>query len=230
MKRMIDEKHINDLIKKPGLHDWQERHTGTGAMTQDGSVISSNDTDTINANTSTVYQFDHFDEASGKYIFKLASNQFTFPSVAGGSLKKNGVKFDIDDESLWNAGIMVSFIAPLVGVAGLYAIPKKNAAGDSYEYKLRNCFANDQQELYTDGSLEIPSYYENGFLATLKNTFVEAGCTLTEDGYYAIIPGKYIEIVSDTAQNTVAKITILPQEVAIAPTHEPVFRLVSTEE
>ena len=225
MKRMFDEKHINDLFKKPGLHDWEERHTGTGAMTQDGSVIASNDTDSINANTSTVYQFDHFDKASGKYIFKLASNQFTFPSVAGGSLKKNGVKFDIDDDTLWDAGITVSYIAPLIGSAGIYAIHAKNAPNGG-GYELRNCFAGQQQQLYSDGSLEIASYFENGFLATLKNIFLEAGCSLTDDGYQAIIPGKYLEMVSaDTA-----KITLLPQEIAIAPAHEPVFRLSSTEE
>ena len=199
-------------------------------MTQDGTVVITNDDDAINANTSTVYQFDHFDKSTGKNVFRLASNQFTFPSAGVGSIKKNGVKFDVDDESLWNPNITVQFLAALVGPAGLYAVPKKNAAGDTYEYKLDNCFAGQETEIYTDGSLEIASYHENGFLATLKNTFVEAGCNLTADGYYAIIPGKYIEIVSDTAQNTIAKITILPQEIAIAPTHEPVYRLVSSEE
>ena len=222
-------KRMHEFLN-PGLHEWEQQHTGTGSMTQDGTVVITNDDDAISANTSTVYQFDHFDKATGKYVFRLVSNQFTFPSAGVGSIKKNGVKFDVDDESLWTPNITVSYFAALVGNAGLYAVPKKNAAGDSYEYKLNNCFANQQNEIYTDGSLEIASYHENGFLNTLKNIFVEAGCNLTADGYYAIIPGEYIEIVSDTPQNTVAKITILPQEIAIAPTHEPVFRLVATQE
>ena len=222
-------KRMHEFLN-PGLHDWEQRHTGTGAMTQDGSVVITNDDDAINANESTVYQFDHFDKSTGKYVFRLVSNQFTFPSAGVESLKKNGVKFDVDDESLWFPNITVEYLSALVGAAGLYAVSKKNAAGNTYEYKLRNCFANEQQEIYTDGSLEIASFHENGFLATLKNTFVEAGCNLTPDGYQAIIPGEYIEIVSDTPQNTVAKITLLPQEIAIAPTHEPVFKVVATEE
>ena len=222
-------KRMHEFLN-PGLHDWEQRHTGTGAMTQDGTVVITNDDDAISANESTVYQFDHFDKSTGKYVFRLISNQFTFPSAGVGSVKKNGVKFDVDDESLWFPNITVEYLAALVGAAGLYAVPKKNAAGDTYEYKLDNCFAGQQTEIYSNGSLEIASYHENGFLATLKNIFLEAGCTLTADGYQAIIPGKYIEIVSDTAQNTVAKITLLPQEIAIAADHEPVFRLITTVE
>ena len=222
-------KRLHEFLN-PGLHDWTEHHTGTGALTQDGSVVISNDEDLISAAASTVYQFDHFDKATGKYVFRLASNQFTFNGVGIGSLKENGVRFDIDDETYWNSNITVTYIAPLIGVAGLYGIPKKNAAGDDCEYKLRNCFAGEQQELYTNGSLEIASYLKNGFLATLKNIFLEAGCTLTEDGYQAIIPGKYLEIVKDTNTENIIKIKLLPQEIALAPNHEPVFRLITTEE
>ena len=222
-------KRMHEFLN-PGLHDWTEHHTGTGAMTQDGSVVISNDDDLIAAAASTVYQFDHFDKATGKYVFRLASNQFTFGGVGIGSLKENGVRFDIDDETLWNPNITVTYIAPLVGAAGLYGVPKKNAAGDDAEYKLRILFAGAQTELYTNGNLEMASYLEHGFLATLKNIFLEAGCTLTADGYQAIIPGKYLEIVKDTSAENIIKITLLPQEIAIAPNHEPVFRLVATEE
>lgn len=221
-------KRMHEFLN-PGLHDWEERHTGTGAMAQDGSVVYSNDDDAINANESTVYQFDHFDKATGKYVFRLASNQFTFSGVAIGSLKQNGVKFDVDDDTIWNPNITVSYIAPLIRAAGMYAINAKDSPNGG-GYELRNCFAGQRQELYTNGSLEIPSYFENGFLATLKNIFLKAGCTLTEDGYQAIIPGKYLEIVSETAAQTVAKITLLPQEIAIAPSHDPVFRLIATSE
>ena len=213
----------------PGLYDWQERHTGTGALTQDGSVVTSNDDDLMSAAASTVYQFDHFDKATGKYVFRLVSNQFTFGGVGIGSLKENGVRFDIDDDTYWNSNITVTYIAPLIGVAGLYGVPKANAAGDDCEYKLRNCFAGMRQELYTNGTLEIASYFKNGFLATLKNIFLEAGCTLTEDGYQAIIPGKYLEIVKDASAENIIKITLLPQEIALAPSHEPVFRLITTQ-
>ena len=213
----------------PGLHDWTERHTGTGAMTQDGSVVTSNDDDLIAAAASTVYQFDHFDKATGKYVFRLVSNQFTFGGVGIGSLKENGVRFDIDDETLWNPNITVSYIAPLIGAAGLYAIHTKDVP-NSGGYEFRNCFAGQQQEIYTNGTLEMPSYYENGFLNTLKNIFLEAGCTLTPDGYYAIIPGKYLEIVKDASTENIAKITLLPQEIAIAPVHQPVFRFITTQE
>lgn len=222
-------KRMHDFLN-PGLHDWSEHHTGTGAMTQDGSVVTSNDDDLIAAAASTVYQFDHFDKATGKYVFKLVSNQFTFAGVGIGSLKENGVKFDIDDETYWNPNITVSFLAPLVGADGLYGVPRKNAAGDSYEYQLRNLFAGEQTEIYNDGTLEMASYFEYGFLNTLKNIFLEAGCTLTEDGYEAIIPGKYLEIVKDTSAENIIKITLLPQEIAIAAYHYPVYRLITTQE
>lgn len=220
-------KRMHEFLN-PGLHDWTEHHTGTGAMTQDGSVVTSNDDDLMGAAASTVYQFDHFDQATGKYVFRLVSNQFTFGGVGIGSLKENGVKFDIDDETYWNPNITISNIYTLVGADGLYGVPRKNAAGDSYEYKLRNLFSGEQTEVYTDGTLEMASYHENGFLATLKNIFLEAGCTLTEDGYQAIIPGKYLEIVKDTSSENIIKITLLPQEIAIAPYHYPVYRLITT--
>ena len=221
-------KRMHEFLN-PGLHDWTERHTGTGALTQDGSVVTSNDEDLIAAAASTVYQFDHFDKATGKYIFRLASNQFTFAGVGIGSLKENGVRFDVDDETYWNPNITVSFIAPLVGVAGLYAIHAKDVP-NSGGYELRHCFAGQQQEILTNGTLEMASYFENGFLATLKNIFIEAGCALTEDGYQAIIPGKYLEIVKDTSTENIIKITLLPKEIALAPAHEPVFRLITTQE
>ena len=221
-------KRMHEFLN-PGLHNWTEHHTGTGAWTQDGSVVTSNDEDMMGAAASTVYQFDHFDKATGKYVFRLASNQFTFSGVGIRSLKENGVKFDIDDDTYWNSNITVTYIAPIVGVAGLYGVPEKNAAGDECEYKLRNLFAGAQTEIYTNGSLEMASYHEHGFLKTLKNIFLEAGCTLTADGYQAIIPGKYLEIVKDTSTENIIKITLLPQEIAIAPTHEPVFRLVTTQ-
>lgn len=222
-------KRMHEFLN-PGLHDWTEHHTGTGAMTQDGSVVTSNDDDLMAAAASTVYQFDHFDKATGKYVFRLVSNQFTFAGVGIGSLKENGVRFDIDDETYWNPNITVSNIYALVGADGLYGVPRKNAAGDSYEYKLDNCFAGEQTEVYTDGTLEMASYHENGFLATLKNIFLEAGCTLTADGYQAIIPGKYLEIVKDTSAENIIKITLLPQEIAIEPSRPPLFRLITTEE
>lgn len=198
-------------------------------MTQDGSVVTSNDDDLIGAAQSTVYQFDHFDKATGKYVFRLASNQFTFKSVGIGSLKKNGVRFDIDDETYWNPNITVSSILALVGVDGMYAINAKDSPNGG-GYELRNCLAGQQQQLYTDGRLEMSSYFENGFLATLKNIFLKAGCNLTEDGYQAIIPGKYLEIVKDTTSENIVKITLLPKEIAIAPFHNPVFRLVATQD
>lgn len=222
-------KRMHEFLN-PGLHDWTEHHTGTGAMTQDGSVVTSNDDDLIAAAASTVYQFDHFDKATGKYVFRLASNQFTFGGVGIGSLKENGVRFDIDDETYWNPNITVSNIYTLVGADGLYGVPQKNAAGDNYEYKLRNLFAGGQTETYTDGNLEMASFHENGFLATLKNIFLEAGCTLTPDGYQAIIPGKYLEIVKDTSAENIINITLLPQEIAIAANHYPIYRLISTSQ
>lgn len=221
-------KRMHEFLK-PELFNWQERHTGTGALEQDGSVIYSNDDDSIAANASTVYQLDHFDADSGKYIYKLVSNQFTFPSVAAGSLKENGVKFDVDDESIWVQNITISSLTALVKNAGLYAWPAKTKINgvDTYEYKLMVHISGSGAELYCNGSLEIgPTYGGNGFLETLKKIFIEKGCNLTPDGYQAIIPGKYIEMVN---ANT-AKITILPQEIGIAPDHEPVFRLTATSE
>lgn len=221
-------KRMHEFLN-PELFNWEERHTGTGALEQDGTVIYSNDEDSIAANASTVYQLDHFDKDSGKYIYKLVSNQFTFPSVAAGSLKKNGVKFDVDDESLWLTNITISSLTALVKNAGLYAWPSPTKINgvDTYEYKLMVHINGSGSQLYSNGSLEIgPTYGGNGFLETLKKVFVEAGCTLTPDGYQAIIPGKYIEMVN---ANT-AKITILPQEIGIAPDHEPVFRIISTSE
>ena len=221
-------KRMHEFLN-PGLFNWQEHHTGTGALEQDGTVICTNDEDLIYANTSTVYQLDHFDKESGKYIYKLVSNQFTFPSVAVGSLKENGVKFDVDDESIWVQNITISSLTALVKNAGLYAWPKKTKINgvDTYQYQLMVHQSGTGSELYCNGSIEIgPTYGGNGFLETLKKIFIEAGCTLTPDGYQAIIPGKYIEMVNS---NT-AKITILPKEIGIAPDHEPVFRLIATSE
>lgn len=219
-------KRMHEFLQ-PELFNWQESHTGTGALEQDGTVIYSNDQDSIAANASTVYQLDHFDADSGKYIYKLVSNQFTFPSVAAGSLKKNGVKFDVDDESIWVQNITVSSLVALVKNGGLYAWPVKKDGADTYEYQLMVNGSGTGSPLYCNGSLEIgPTYLGNGFLETLKKIFIEAGCNLTPDGYQAIIPGKYIEMVN---ANT-AKITILPQEIGIAPDHEPVFRLIATAE
>ena len=221
-------KRMHEFLN-PELFNWQESHTGTGALEQDGSVIYSNDDDSIAANPSTVYQLDHFDKDSGKYIYKLVSNQFTFPSVAAGSLKENGVKFDVDDESIWVQNITISSLTALVKNAGLYAWPKKTKLNgvDTYQYQLIVHRSGTGAQMYCNGGLEIgPTYCGNGFLETLKKIFLKAGCTLTPDGYQAIIPGKYIEMVNaDTA-----KITILPQEIGIAPDHEPVFRLISTIE
>ena len=219
---------MHDFLN-PELFNWQEKHTGTGALEQDGTVIYSNDDDSIAANASTVYQLDHFDKDSGKYIYKLVSNQFTFPSVAAGSLKENGVKFDVDDESIWVQNITISSLVALVKNPGLYAWPSPTKINgvDTYQYQLMVHISGSGARLYCNGSLEIgPTYLGNGFLETLKKIFLEAGCTLTEDGYQAIIPGKYIEMVN---ANT-AKITILPQEIGIAPDHEPVFKLVATSE
>ena len=221
-------KRMHEFLN-PELFNWQEHHTGTGALEQDGTVIYSNDDDSIAANASTVYQLDHFDADSGKYIYKLVSNQFTFPSVAAGSLKKNGVKFDVDDESIWVQNITISSLTALVKNPGLYAWPKKTQINgvDTYRYELTVHYSGTGAEMYCNGGLEIgPTYLGNGFLETLKKIFIEAGCNLTPDGYQAIIPGEYIEMVN---ANT-AKITILPQEIGIAPDHEPVFRLITTVE
>ena len=208
----------------PGLYNWQERHTGTGALTQDGTVISSNDDDLINATQSVVYQLDHFDKATGKYIFKLVNNQFTFPSVSAESLKANGVRYDVDDESIWIQNVTVENLRPFVKNGGLYAWPVAGTDGYKYEVleQLGGFTGND---VYIDGGINIYDWIHQ-----MKDYFISLGCDITADGYYAIIPGKYIEIVSSNAQQTIAKITILPQEIGIAPNHPAIFRLESTKE
>lgn len=216
-------KRMHELLN-PGFYNWQERHTGTGALTQDGTVISSNDEDLINATESVVYQLDHFDANSGKYIFKLVNNQFTFPSVSPGSLKENGVRYDVDDESIWIQNVTVENIRPFVKNGGLYAWPV--AGADGYEYKLLGQAGGySGNDVYTDGGIDIFDWIHE-----MKDYFVSKGCDITADGYYAIIPGRYLEIVSSTAQNTVAKITILPQEIGIAPNHPTIYRLITTQE
>ena len=217
-------KRMHEFLN-PNISEWSEQHTGTGTMTQDGTVICTNDEDLINANASTVYQFDHFDKKSGRFIFRLVSNQFTFPSAGVGSIKKNGVKFDVDDQSLWNTDIAVNYYGGVVETAGLYAVPKKTADGQSIEFVLMNKPAHSYVEIATAGYLDTITWIEG-----LGDYFISQGCNTTEDGYQAIIPGQYIEIVSETPQNTVAKITILPQEIAIAPERRPLFRLITTEE
>lgn len=216
-------KRMHELLK-PGFFNWEERHTGTGALTQDGTVISSNDDDLINATQSVVYQLDHFDKATGKYIFKLVNNQFTFPSVSAESLKANGVRYDVDDESIWIQNVTVEYIRPYVKNGGLYAWPVKGANG--YEYKLlvelAGCSGND---VYTDSGIDVFDWIHE-----MKDYFISKGCNLTDDGYYAIIPGEYIEIVSQNAQQTVAKITILPKEIGIAPNHPEIYRLITTQD
>ena len=209
----------------PNVSEWRAKYTGTGTMTQDGTVICTNDDDLINANASTVYQFDHFDQKSGKFIYRLVSNEFTFPSAAVGSVKKNGVKFDVDDQSLWNTDIEVNYYGGIVETAGLYAVPKKTKDGTSTEFVLFNEPAHNYVEIATAGYLDLITWIKG-----MGEYFISKGCTLTEDGYQAIIPGQYIEIVSDTSQNTVAKITILPQEIALEPERRPLFRLITTEE
>ena len=216
-------KRMHEFLN-PGLYNWQERHTGTGALEQDGSVIYSNDDDGIAANASTVYQLDHFDKDSGKYIYKLVSNQFTFPSVAAGSLKENGVKFDVDDESIWIQNVTVENIRPFVKNGGLYAWPVAGTNG--YEYKLLEQQGGySGNDLYTDGGIDIYDWIHE-----MKDYFISKGCNITADGYQAIIPGEFIEIVSSNAQATIAKITILPQEIGIAPNHPAIFRLITTQE
>ena len=209
----------------PNVSEWRAKYTGTGTMTQDGTVICTNDDDMINANASTVYQFDHFDQKSGKFIYRLVSNEFTFPSAAVGSVKKNGVKFDVDDQSLWNTDITINYYGGIVETAGLYAVPKKTADGQSIEFVLFNEPAHNYVEIATAGYLDLITWIKG-----MGEYFISKGCTLTADGYQAIIPGKYIEIVSDTSAETVAKITILPQEIAIDPERRPLFRLITTEE
>lgn len=217
-------KRMHELLK-PGFFNWQERHTGTGALTQDGTVISSNDDDLINATESVVYQLDHFDKETGKYVFKLVSNQFTFPSVAAGSLKENGVRYDVDDESIWIQNVTVEHIAPFVKNGGLYAWPLKTADG-SYEYKfVTQAGGYAGNDVYTDGGINIYDWIHE-----MKDYFISKGCDITADGYQAIIPGEFIEIVSSNAQNTVAKITILPKEISIAPNHPQIYKLITTQE
>lgn len=217
MKRMQE-------FLKPGFYNWEERHTGTGALTQDGTVISSNDDDLINATQSVVYQLDHFDKETGKYIFKLVSNQFTFPSVSSKSLKANGVRYDVDDESIWIQNVTVENIRPFVKNGGLYAWPIAGTGG--YEYKLiPQSGGYSGNDVYTDGGINIFDWIHE-----MKDYFISKGCEITADGYRAIIPGKYIEIVSSTAQETVAKITILPKEISIAPNHPQIYRLITTQE
>ena len=208
----------------PNVSEWSAKYTGTGVFTQDGTVIMTNDDDAINANESTVYQLDHFDKKSGKFIYRLVSNQFTFPSAGVESLKKNGVKFDIDDQSLWYTDITINYYGGIVETAGLYAIPKYDeTTGDSFV--LRNEPAHNYIEMGTHGYLDTIEWL-NG----LGEYFISKGCGITADGYHAIIPGQYIEIVSDTPTETVAKITILPQEIALEPKREPLFRLITTQE
>ena len=216
-------KRMHELLK-PGFFNWEERHTGTVALTQDGTVISSNDDDLINATQSVVYQLDHFDKATGKYIFKLVNNQFTFPSVSAESLKANGVRYDVDDESIWIQNVTVEYIRPYVKNGGLYAWPVKGTNG--YEYKLlvelSGCSGND---VYTDSGIDVFDWIHE-----MKDYFISKGCNLTDDGYYAIIPGEYIEIVSQNAQQTVAKITILPKDIGIAPNHPEISRLITPQD
>ena len=216
-------KRMHEFLN-PNVSEWSAKYTGTGAFTQDGTVIMTNDDDAINANESTVYQLDHFDKKSGKFIYRLVSNQFTFPSAGVESLKKNGVKFDIDDQSLWYTDITINYYGGIVETAGLYAIPKYNeTTGDSFV--LRNEPAHNYIEMGTHGYLDTIEWL-NG----LGEYFISKGCGITADGYHAIIPGQYIEIVSDTPTETVAKITILPQEIALEPKREPLFRLITTQE
>ena len=209
----------------PNVSEWRARYTGTGTMTQDGTVICTNDEDLINANASTVYQFDHFDQKTGKFIYRLVSNQFTFPSASVENLKEYGVRFDIDDQSLWSTDITVNYYGSIVETAGLYAVPKKKASGEGTEYILFNEPAHNYVEIATAGYLDLITW-----LKGLKDYFISKGCNTTEDGYQAIIPGQYIEIVSHTVENTAAKITILPQEIAIEPERNPLFRLITTQE
>ena len=216
-------KRLHEFLN-PNVSEWSAKYTGTGAFTQDGTVIMTNDDDAINANESTVYQLDHFDKKSGKFIYRLVSNQFTFPSAGVESLKKNGVKFDIDDQSLWYTDITINYYGGIVETAGLYAIPKYNeTTGDSFV--LRNEPAHNYIEMGTHGYLDTIEWL-NG----LGEYFISKGCGITADGYHAIIPGQYIEIVSDTPTETVAKITILPQKIALEPKREPLFRLITTQE
>ena len=216
-------KRMHEFLN-PGLHSWTEHHTGTGTMTQDGSVVISNDDDMISAAASTVYQFDHFDQKTGKFIYKLVSNQFTFPSASVENLKEYGVRFDVDDQSLWYTNITINYYGGIVETAGLYAVPKYNE-GTGYSFVLRNVPAHNYVEMGTGGYLDTIIWLEG-----LKDYFISKGCSITEDGYQAIIPGRYIEIVSHTVENTVAKINILPQEITLEPSRDPIFKLITTQE
>ena len=208
----------------PNVSEWRAKYTGTGTMTQDGTVICTNDEDLINANASTVYQFDHFDQKTGKFIYKLVSNQFTFPSASVENLKEYGVRFDVDDQSLWYTDITINYYGGIVETAGLYAVPKYNE-GTGYSFVLRNVPAHNYIEMGTGGYLDTIIWLEG-----LKDYFISKGCSITEDGYQAIIPGRYIEIVSHTVENTVAKINILPQEITLEPSRDPIFKLITTQE
>ena len=216
-------KRMHEFLN-PNVSEWRESHTGTGIMTQDGTVICTNDEDLINANASTVYQFDHFDKKSGNYIFRLVSNQFTFPSGSVDNLKEYGVKFDIDDESLWNLNTEIKYYGAIVETGGLYAVPKKQANG-GVGWELINEPPHNYVQFDTDGYLDVFQWLE-----WMEKYFVSKGCSITADGYQAVIPGKYIEIVSHTVENTVAKITILPQEISVPPSRDPIFRLITTQE
>ena len=216
-------KRMHEFLN-PNISEWSEQHTGTGTMTQDGTVICTNDEDLINANTSTVYKFDHFDKQSGKFIFRLVSNQFTLPSASVENLKEYGVKFDVDDESLWNTDIAVTSYSGIVESAGLYAVPKRTTDG-GYDYVLMREQNHNYVSIGNGGYLDVMEW-----LHEMKDYFISKGCNITDDGYQAIIPGKYIEIVSHTVADTVAKITILPQEIALEPSRPPLFRLITTQE
>ena len=216
-------KRMHEFLS-PNVSEWRAKYTGTGTMTQDGTVICTNDEDLINANASTVYQFDHFDQKTGKFIYKLVSNQFTFPSASVENLKEYGVRFDVDDQSLWYTNITINYYGGIVETAGLYAVPKYNE-GTGYSFVLRNLPAHNYVEMGTGGYLDTIIW-----LKGLKDYFISKGCNITADGYQAIIPGRYIEIVSHTVENTVAKINILPQEITLEPSREPIFKLITTKE
>lgn len=216
-------KRMHDFLN-PNVSEWRESHTGTGIMTQDGTAIITNDEDQINANTSTVYKFDHFDKKTGNYIFRLVSNEFTFPSASVENLKEYGVKFDIDDESLWMLNTEIKYYGAIVETGGLYAVPKKQAGGGT-GWELKNEPPHNYVQFDTDGYLDVFQWLE-----WMENYFISKGCNITADGYYAIIPGRYIDIVSKTPENTVAKITILPQEISVPPSRDPIFKLITTQE
>ena len=115
-------------------------------------------------------------------------------------------------------------IRPFVKNGGLYAWPVAGTNG--FDYKLTpQAGGFSGTDVYTDGGINIFDWIHE-----MKDYFISKGCSITQDGYYAIIPGEYIEIVSHTAANTVAKITILPQEIGIAPNHPEIYRLITTQE